>query len=41
MVRRDGCIRAICEDCARPLNKNTDGRWRAAEPLYGTSLQGK
>ena len=34
IVRKNGDYIALCETCARPLERNQDGRWIAAEPLY-------
>jgi hypothetical protein len=34
IVRKNGEYLALCETCARPLERNQDGRWIAAEPLY-------
>lgn len=33
IIRRDGRYRAICECCARPLERHESGRWQASEPL--------
>lgn len=32
--RRQGGYAALCEDCARPLERQENGRWIASEPLY-------
>jgi hypothetical protein len=31
---KNGQYIALCESCARPLERNAEGRWFAAEPLY-------
>jgi len=33
ITRRQGGYAAICESCARPLERSAEGRWRASEPL--------
>lgn len=33
MTRRHGGFIALCEDCARPLERTPDGRWGASDPL--------
>jgi hypothetical protein len=32
--RRDGGYAALCESCARPLERQENGKWIASEPLY-------
>ncbi|MGE5722564.1 MAG: hypothetical protein ACM3YM_08890 [Sphingomonadales bacterium] len=34
MTRRHGRYAAICESCARPLERQENGRWVASEALY-------
>jgi hypothetical protein len=34
IARKGGHYIALCESCARPLEREPDGRWVAAEPLY-------
>jgi hypothetical protein len=33
IVRRESGYAALCELCARPLERPQDGRWTASEPL--------
>jgi hypothetical protein len=33
ITRRKHGFSALCEDCARPLERPADGRWKASEPL--------
>lgn len=33
IARREGGYVSLCEDCARPLVKQTNGKWSASEPL--------
>lgn len=33
MSRRQGGYVALCEACARPLERSADGRWIASDPL--------
>ena len=33
MTRRQAGYVALCEHCARPLERAADGRWLASEPL--------
>jgi hypothetical protein len=35
IARKNGLHIALCEACARPLERKGDERWAAAEPLYG------
>ncbi|PSJ36408.1 hypothetical protein C7I55_26585 [Sphingomonas deserti] len=37
MTRRGGHFVALCESCARPLERAADGTWRACDPLYRDS----
>jgi hypothetical protein len=34
IIRRRHHYGALCEDCARPLQREESGRWVACEPLY-------
>ncbi len=34
ITRRNGGYATLCEDCARPLEREAEGRWAASEPLY-------
>jgi hypothetical protein len=34
IARKNGHYTALCEGCARPLERHADGGWVAAEPLY-------
>jgi hypothetical protein len=34
IARRQGGYVAICEHCARPLEKRANGRWAASKPVY-------
>jgi hypothetical protein len=34
IARRQGGYVAICEHCARPLEKRPNGRWAASKPVY-------
>ena len=34
IARKNGQYVALCESCARPLEREGDARWSAAEPLY-------
>jgi hypothetical protein len=34
IARRQGGYVAICEQCARPLEKRANGRWAASKPVY-------
>ena len=34
IARRHGALHAICEHCARPLEKHANGRWAASKPVY-------
>ena len=34
IVRREAGYASLCESCARPLEREQNGRWVASEPLY-------
>jgi hypothetical protein len=34
ITRRQGGYSAICESCARPLERTSSSRWVASDPLY-------
>jgi hypothetical protein len=34
IVRRHNGYAALCEACARPLEREHNGKWVASEPLY-------
>jgi hypothetical protein len=34
IARKNGQYVALCEGCARPLERAQEGRWLATEPLY-------
>jgi hypothetical protein len=33
IVRRERGFSALCDDCALPLERSSEGRWKAAAPL--------
>ncbi|HEY0325691.1 MAG TPA: hypothetical protein VGC46_06900 [Allosphingosinicella sp.] len=35
ITRRQGGYAAICESCARPLERSAETRWQASDPLDG------
>ncbi|HEY0044981.1 MAG TPA: hypothetical protein VGB62_10585 [Allosphingosinicella sp.] len=34
ITRRPAGYAALCENCARPLERQENGKWVASEPLY-------
>jgi hypothetical protein len=38
--RRRSGFAALCEGCARPLEKQAGGRWSAAEAMYASGAAG-
>ncbi|HEX8442666.1 MAG TPA: hypothetical protein VF631_03360 [Allosphingosinicella sp.] len=36
IARRQSGYSAICESCARPLERTSNSRWVASDPLYDT-----
>jgi len=39
IARRQGGYSALCEACARPLQRSPEGRWQASEPLDALSCE--
>jgi hypothetical protein len=34
VARREGSLVGLCDDCARPLERQGNGRWAALPPIY-------